>query len=205
MFCLRAMTGAIILFDHVAPEGAFGRRSSINVKSNAAAHSSSSHLFSSFFSRQIKAAVTVLKGYTNSPTDGLLNALRFTTIHLNDSETPNTIKQLLNWDFVMFFFFLLLYGCFLLLGLFFFYPSFSSLQTKHKKKKTKKKMSFPHKILETYTNCNCQKKKYSLFFSFFSLFFFWLFLYLLFVYIYVVAFLCFQTKKKKKQGTQKKH
>ena len=74
----------------------FGRRSSINVKSNAAAHSSSSHLFSSFFSRQIKAAVTVLKGYTNSPTDGLLNALRFTTIHLNDSETPNTIKQLLN-------------------------------------------------------------------------------------------------------------
>jgi len=74
MFCLRAMTGAIILFDHVAPEGAFGRRSSIN----------------------IKGAVGVLKGYTNSPTDGLLNALRFTTIHLNDSETPNTIKQLLN-------------------------------------------------------------------------------------------------------------
>jgi len=74
MFCLRAMTGAIILFDHIAPEGAFGRRSIIN----------------------IKGAIGVLKQYTGSPTDGLLNALRFTTIHLNDAETPNAIKQLLN-------------------------------------------------------------------------------------------------------------
>jgi len=74
MFCLRAMTGAIILFDHLHPQGAFVKRSPIN----------------------IKGCINVLKNYTASPTDGLLNALRFTTIHLNDPETPNAVKQLLN-------------------------------------------------------------------------------------------------------------
>jgi len=74
MMCLRAMTGAIILFDHLHAQGAFAKKSSIN----------------------IKACINVLKTYSASPTDGLLNALRFTTIHLNDPETPNAIKQLLN-------------------------------------------------------------------------------------------------------------
>jgi len=74
MFCLRAMTGAIILFDHLHAQGAFAKKSPIN----------------------IKGCINVLKSYTASPTDGLLNALRFTTIHLNDPETPNAIKQLLN-------------------------------------------------------------------------------------------------------------
>jgi len=74
MMCLRAMTGAIILFDHLHAQGAFVRKSPIN----------------------IKGCINVLKTYTSSPTDGLLNALRFTTIHLNDPETPNAIKQLLN-------------------------------------------------------------------------------------------------------------
>jgi len=74
MFCLRAMTGAIILFDHLHAQGAFARKSGIN----------------------IRGCINVLKTYTASPTDGLLNALRFTTIHLNDPETPNAIKQLLN-------------------------------------------------------------------------------------------------------------
>jgi len=74
MLCLRAMTGAIILYDHLHPQGAFIKRSPIN----------------------IKGSINVLKSYTGSPTDGLLNALRFTTIHLNDPETPNAIKQLLN-------------------------------------------------------------------------------------------------------------
>jgi len=74
MFCLRAMTGAIILFDHLSAQGAFVKKSPIN----------------------IKGCINVLKSYTASPTDGLLNALRFTTIHLNDPETPNSIKQLLN-------------------------------------------------------------------------------------------------------------
>eukprot|EP01114_Cavostelium_apophysatum_P010203 TRINITY_DN2369_c0_g1_i1.p1 TRINITY_DN2369_c0_g1~~TRINITY_DN2369_c0_g1_i1.p1 ORF type:complete len:314 (-),score=93.21 TRINITY_DN2369_c0_g1_i1:112-1053(-) len=74
MFCLRAMTGAIILYDHLSAQGAFAKKSPIN----------------------IKGCINVLKGYSQSPTDGLLNALRFTTIHLNDPETPNSIKQLLN-------------------------------------------------------------------------------------------------------------
>jgi len=74
MFCLRAMTGAIILFDHLHAQGAFVRKSPIN----------------------IRGCINVLKTYTASPTDGLLNALRFTTIHLNDPDTPNSIKQMLN-------------------------------------------------------------------------------------------------------------
>lgn len=74
MFCLRCMTGAIILFDHLHPAGAFAKKSPIN----------------------IKGCITVLKGYDKAPTDGLLNALRFTTIHLNDAETPNSLKQMLS-------------------------------------------------------------------------------------------------------------
>jgi len=74
MFCLRAMTGAIILFDHLHVSGAFAKKSQVN----------------------IKGCINVLKTYTASPTDGLLNALRFTTVHLNDAETPASIKQLLN-------------------------------------------------------------------------------------------------------------
>jgi hypothetical protein len=74
MFCLRAMTGAIILFDHLHAQGAFAKKSPVN----------------------IKGCINVLRNYVASPTDGLLNALRFTTIHLNDPETPNSVKQLLN-------------------------------------------------------------------------------------------------------------
>jgi len=77
MFCLRAMTGATILFDHVDTIGAFHRKTPIN----------------------IKGIINTLKTYTNSPTtsptDGLLNALRFTTVHLNDPATPNATKQML--------------------------------------------------------------------------------------------------------------
>jgi len=74
MFCLRAMTGAIILYDHISPSGAFSKKSPID----------------------IKGCINVLKNYVASPTDGLLNALRFTTIHLNDPDTPAGIKQMLN-------------------------------------------------------------------------------------------------------------
>jgi len=74
MFCLRCMTGSIILFDHLHAQGAFSKKSPIH----------------------IKGCITVLKNFTGGPTDGLLNALRFTTIHLNDPETPNNIKHLLD-------------------------------------------------------------------------------------------------------------
>jgi len=73
MFCLRGMTGSIVLVDHLDALGAFHKRSSINVK----------------------GAITKLKNFTEVSTEGLLNALRYTTVHLNDPETPQTIKLLL--------------------------------------------------------------------------------------------------------------
>eukprot|EP01132_Coremiostelium_polycephalum_P006043 gene6043-7527_t len=78
MFCLRAMVGSIILFDHIHPQGAFVKKSPIT----------------------IKGCIVTLKdtNSNSSSTDGLLNALRFTTIHLNDPETPGSVKQLLILD-----------------------------------------------------------------------------------------------------------
>jgi len=73
MFCLRAMVGSIILYDHVSEQGAFIKKAPISMK----------------------VCIHVLKNYKESNTDGLLNALRFTTIHLNDPDTPGSIKQLL--------------------------------------------------------------------------------------------------------------
>jgi hypothetical protein len=76
MLSLRAMVGSIILYDYVSEQGAFVKKSPIN----------------------IKGCIHVLKTFTpttDQSTDGLLNALRFTTIHLNDPETPGSIKQLL--------------------------------------------------------------------------------------------------------------
>jgi len=73
MFCLRGMTGAIVLVDHVDELGAFHKRATINMK----------------------GAISQLKSFTESSTDGLLNALRYTTKHLNDADTPAAIKNLL--------------------------------------------------------------------------------------------------------------
>jgi len=73
LLSLRAMVGSIILYDHVSEQGAFVKKSPIN----------------------IKGCISVLKNYQGHNTDGLLNALRFTTIHLNDAETPGAIKQML--------------------------------------------------------------------------------------------------------------
>jgi len=73
MFCLRGMTGSIVLVDHLDAQGAFTKRSTINVK----------------------GAITKLKNFTEVSTEGLLNALRYTTVHLNDPETSYTIKLLL--------------------------------------------------------------------------------------------------------------
>jgi len=77
LFCLRAMTGSVIVFDHLHASGAFSRKSPIN----------------------IKGVITALKTFPAAAgsgiTDGLLNALRFSTIHLNDPDTPEIIKKLL--------------------------------------------------------------------------------------------------------------
>jgi len=73
MLSLRAMVGSIILYDHVSEQGAFVKKSLIN----------------------IKGCINVLKNYQRHNTNNLLNALRFTTIHLNDPDTPGAIKQML--------------------------------------------------------------------------------------------------------------
>jgi len=69
---LCAMTGCIILVDHLHDEGAFHRKSPIRIKN----------------------CITTLK-HSNG-TDFLLNSLRFTTLHLNDEQTMNSITTLLN-------------------------------------------------------------------------------------------------------------
>lgn len=73
LLSVRAMVGSIILYDHVSEQGAFIKKSPIKMKD----------------------CIQVLKDCTDANMDGLLNALRFTTIHLNDPETPGSIKQLL--------------------------------------------------------------------------------------------------------------
>jgi hypothetical protein len=46
--------------------------------------------------KQIRGAVQALKAHVGKEkTDGLVNALRFNTVHLNDETTPNAIKQIL--------------------------------------------------------------------------------------------------------------
>lgn len=72
-FCLRVMVGVIILYDHVHPVGAFAKTSSIEVKSS----------------------VKVLKDQDPGKVEGLLNALRYTTKHLQDESTPKHIKTIL--------------------------------------------------------------------------------------------------------------
>jgi hypothetical protein len=76
MFALRAMVGCIILFDHLSPQGAFHKKSII----------------------RIKECIITLKGFktTSGSTDGLVNALKFTTVHLNDPDTAQAIKSLLD-------------------------------------------------------------------------------------------------------------
>ncbi|KAF0046420.1 hypothetical protein F2P81_000053 [Scophthalmus maximus] len=66
LFCLRVMVGVIILYDHVHPAGAF-----------------------------MKGCIRVLKEQPPSGVEGLLNALRYTTKHLNDEATSKQIRSML--------------------------------------------------------------------------------------------------------------
>uniref|UniRef100_A0A914UQ45 CYRIA/CYRIB Rac1 binding domain-containing protein n=1 Tax=Plectus sambesii TaxID=2011161 RepID=A0A914UQ45_9BILA len=75
LFCLRVMVGAIILYDHVHPTGAFARGSAVD----------------------IRAAVRVLKNHSHAErVENLLNALRYTTKHLSDPTTPKAIRAILS-------------------------------------------------------------------------------------------------------------
>lgn len=76
-FCQRVMTAAVILYDHVHHLGAFKKGSTI----------------------EIKAVIKALKLHNSSGAgeafyNSMMNALRYTTKHLNDDDTPKAIKTL---------------------------------------------------------------------------------------------------------------
>ncbi|KAF7403006.1 hypothetical protein HZH66_005273 [Vespula vulgaris] len=73
LFVLRVMVGLVILYDHVHPQGAFVKGSNVDVK----------------------GCVKLLKDQPPYKSEGLLNALRYTTKHLNEENTPKNIKNLL--------------------------------------------------------------------------------------------------------------
>ncbi|XP_071451647.1 CYFIP-related Rac1 interactor B [Hetaerina americana] len=73
LFVLRVMVGLVILYDHVHPQGAFVKASNVDVK----------------------GCVKLLKDQPPARSEGLLNALRYTTKHLNEEGTPRNIKNLL--------------------------------------------------------------------------------------------------------------
>ena len=70
------MTATVILYDHVDFTGAFARGSAVDVK----------------------ACVKVLRDYNKAHSESLINALRYTTKHLNDEATPKSTKALLFED-----------------------------------------------------------------------------------------------------------
>lgn len=72
-FCLRVMVACIILYDHVHAKGAFVKDSELNVKQH----------------------IKLIQQHGGARTEGLLNALRYTTKHLNDEATPKAIKAML--------------------------------------------------------------------------------------------------------------
>ncbi|XP_076042591.1 CYFIP-related Rac1 interactor B [Oratosquilla oratoria] len=73
LFILRVMVALVILYDHVHPVGAFVKAANVDVK----------------------GCVKVLRDQPASSSENLLNALRYTTKHLNDDNTPKQIKTLL--------------------------------------------------------------------------------------------------------------
>ncbi|KAJ5075563.1 hypothetical protein M0811_07133 [Anaeramoeba ignava] len=72
LFCLRGMVGCIILYDHIEKNGAFAKKSPI----------------------MIKACLNSLLNFQPKQ-EALINALKYSTKHLKDPETPSAIKQLL--------------------------------------------------------------------------------------------------------------
>jgi CYRIA/CYRIB Rac1 binding domain len=73
LLVLRVMVGLVILYDHVHPDGAFVRSSHVDVK----------------------GCVKLLQAQPAIKAEPLLNALRYTTKHLNEEATPKNIRNLL--------------------------------------------------------------------------------------------------------------
>lgn len=69
MFVIRVMVGVLILYDHVHPNGAFAKNPNIDMEK----------------------FIRVLK--THAANTNLLDALRYTSLHFNDSTTPDSIKK----------------------------------------------------------------------------------------------------------------
>lgn len=74
LLVLRVMVGLVILYDWVHPSGAFCRSSSVDVK----------------------GCVKFLQQQPPAKAEPLLNALRYTTRHLNHPSTPKNIRTLLS-------------------------------------------------------------------------------------------------------------
>ncbi|KAL7722976.1 CYRIA/CYRIB Rac1 binding domain-containing protein [Entamoeba marina] len=78
LFCLRVMTGCIILNDHISEAGSFHKKSPINIKD----------------------CIMQLKNFGDNEefaesTNSLLDTIRYTCVHVGDPETPGFIKALL--------------------------------------------------------------------------------------------------------------
>lgn len=73
-FCQRVMVACVIVYDHVHLVGAFSKKNK---------------------AIDIKSTVKAVKMHDNPNQANLLNALRYTTKHLKDDDTPKAIKALL--------------------------------------------------------------------------------------------------------------
>ena len=115
-YCLRVMVSVITLYDHVNPLGAFHKNSPINVRAaprpgkggggaraSGSGHGaltrlpapSSSGALVGWRPFQMKSSIKLIQTQGGAQTETLLNALRYTTKHRNDADTPKAIKQLL--------------------------------------------------------------------------------------------------------------
>uniref|UniRef100_H3GY74 CYRIA/CYRIB Rac1 binding domain-containing protein n=1 Tax=Phytophthora ramorum TaxID=164328 RepID=H3GY74_PHYRM len=74
---LRAMTGAIILYDHTAMHGAFGSKSEVKIK------------------RCVKELVQ-WKQNAHGATSELMDTIKYCSLHYNDSTTPEKIRTLMD-------------------------------------------------------------------------------------------------------------
>lgn len=94
LFVLRVMVGLVILYDHVHPQGVFFKGSNVDVSnSNDLISIKQFLIIGSYF--QVKGCVKLLKDQPSCKSEGLLNALKYTTKHLNEENTPKNIKNLL--------------------------------------------------------------------------------------------------------------
>lgn len=76
------MIGAIVLFDHVEPEGAFHKRSPIMMKYVC-------KMMKTDFKRDYPFAMS------DPEFENLVNTLRYSTMHFKDDSTPSSISSAL--------------------------------------------------------------------------------------------------------------